>query len=156
MVFEIVLESAQWALLEAEHSSTVYSTFISTVLQFSSGKSTCSYFKSSVAVNHLASHFPTAGTLGSSLSWQPLMQLSCFFLQTDRQTQTQQSWTCCWWQQSSCSGHLQQARTCRRWRSSSALYKYFANKNTHVICACTYPTTKHMVLNEIHFILRKN
>lgn len=84
MVFEIVLESAQWALLEAEHSSTVYSTFISTVLQFSSGKSTCSYFKSSVAVNHLASHFPTAGTLGSSLSWQPLMQLSCFFLQTDR------------------------------------------------------------------------
>lgn len=84
MVFEIVLESAQWALLEAEHSSTVYSTFISTVLQFSSGKSTCSYFKSSVAVNHLASHFPMAGTLGSSLSWQPLMQLSCFFLQTDR------------------------------------------------------------------------
>lgn len=74
----------------------------------------------------------------------------------DTQTQTQQSWTCCWWQQSSCSGHLQQARTCRRWRSSSALYKYFANKNTHVICACTYPTTKHMVLNEIHFILRKN
>lgn len=73
MVFEIVLESARWALLEAEHSSTVYSTFISTVLQFSSGKSTCSYFESSVAVNHLASHFPTAGTLGSSLSWQPLI-----------------------------------------------------------------------------------